>query len=441
LQQFDVGFHHRSLQPAATATGCPGGSGQYLSSLVPLASRRSEPALKLILDPRWLLRWVLVGRLSLASAILVAVFKWSDGDASRTLVASVAFALSTIVAIISAIYTEVLRRRSGTAFLYLQSLVDVLLLTVVVHLTNGSSSPFSSLYILVFATASLLVPASGGLLVAALISDQKRLDAVRLQAQRLERIAELSASLAHEIRNPLASIRSAVEQISRLPSMTDDQKTLSALVIRESDRLSRLLGEFLDSARVRAMRVQRVDLTRMTRDVAALVAAHPDRSEKVRVTCTVPDDGIVHVAGDEDLLQRAIFNLALNAVQASSDNGDVCIELSRGAAEPILAALQFVGDAVSLRVTDHGFGIAPEIRDRMFDPFFTTKANGSGLGLAVVHRAIKAHGGHIFVDSSQNGTRFTVVLPRGREMQPRAPAKPPARSTRLEPTVLGAECA
>jgi signal transduction histidine kinase len=262
------------------------------------------------------------------------------------------------------------------------------------------------------------------------ISDQKRMDALRLRAERLEGIAELSASLAHEIRNPLASIRSAVEQMSRMPTVSDDQKTLSALVMRESDRLSRLLGEFLDFARVRVTRTEQVDLTSVARGVTALVAAHPDRPERVRVSCVVPDGDTVCVEGDEDLLHRAIFNLALNAVQASPEQGEVRIELSRGAAEPLPAALAFDGDAVSLRVSDNGAGIPPEIRARMFDPFFTTKANGSGLGLAVVHRAIEAHRGHIFVDSSRTGTRFTVVLPRGRETTPASPAAeaaPPSR--------------
>jgi signal transduction histidine kinase len=262
------------------------------------------------------------------------------------------------------------------------------------------------------------------------ISDQKRMDALRLRAERLEGIAELSASLAHEIRNPLASIRSAVEQMSRMPTVSDDQKTLSALVMRESDRLSRLLGEFLDFARVRVTRTEQVDLTSVARGVTALVAAHPDRPERVRVSCVVPDGDTVCVEGDEDLLHRAMFNLALNAVQASPEQGEVRIELSRGAAEPLPAALAFDGDAVSLRVSDNGAGIPPEIRARMFDPFFTTKANGSGLGLAVVHRAIEAHRGHIFVDSSRTGTRFTVVLPRGRETTPASPAAeaaPPSR--------------
>jgi signal transduction histidine kinase len=152
------------------------------------------------------------------------------------------------------------------------------------------------------------------------------------------------------------------------------------------------------------------------------------------VSCVVPDSGTVRVEGDEDLLQRAIFNLALNAVQASPDRGNVRIEVSRGTVEPLPIGLAFEGEAVSLRVIDDGPGIPPEIRDRMFDPFFTTKANGSGLGLAVVHRAIEAHRGHIFVDSSGQGTRFTVILPRGKET-----SAPPPVVTPSEPTIAAAE--
>jgi two-component system sensor histidine kinase PilS (NtrC family) len=579
---------------------------------VRLASRGTEPALKLILDPRRLIRWVYIGRLCLASSILIAaVSNWSASDSSRTLVASLVFVLATVVTVLSAVYSEVYRKRLAPTFLYLQAFFDLVLVTAIVHVTNGSSSPFAALYILVIAMSSLILPASGGLFVAALgivlyfgdvvmlpgpaaldpavwlqlgviaivalvirylsaelresgegagqlvaalqqsrlqaddilrnirsgvvtvdvegrllyanptaehllgielvgrigepvlehigsvapelaeavrraavskirttrgegivsnvatrfpvgvtttytehdesgarrtataifqdISDQKRMDALRLRAERLEGIAELSASLAHEIRNPLASIRSAVEQISRMPATSDDQKTLSALVLRESDRLSRLLGEFLDFARVRVARLQQVDLAVVVRDVTALVAAHPDRCESVRVTCVVPDGDTVYIEGDADLLQRAIFNLGLNAVQAC-DEGEVRIELSRGAAERLPAGLSFEGDAVSFRVTDNGSGIPTEIRDRMFDPFFTTKPNGSGLGLAVVHRAIEAHRGHIFVDSSRQGTRFTVVLPRGREATPASAAPPPSRSASpsLEPTTQGA---
>ena len=228
-------------------------------------------------------------------------------------------------------------------------------------------------------------------------------------------VAELSASLAHEIKNPLASIRSAVEQISRMPAVSDDQRTLGTLVLRESDRLSRLLSEFLDFARVRMARTKPVDLAEVARGAAGLAHAHPDREQTVRVACIAPETQPVDLEGDEDLLHRAVFNLVLNAVQASPSGSEVRIEVARGTLDPVPNGLGFDGDAVSLRVTDAGPGIPADVRARMFDPFFTTKANGTGLGLAVVHRAIEAHRGLVLVDSGPHGTKFTVILPRAQQ--------------------------
>jgi len=561
---------------------------------VQLATRPDEVAIRAILDPRKLLRWVYIGRLSLATAIFIAaVFQWRTADELATLIASLVFALATLVTAASAAYSEIYKKRLGPTFLYLQAVFDLLVVTAVVHvmsMTGGGSSQFSALYILVIATASLLVPIGGGLLVAALgialyfadvvwflhsplepalwlqlsifaivawvsahlseqlrergegkdqlvaeleqtrlqaedilrnirsgvitvdvdgrllyanpmaehllgvpliehlgypvlnvvddvapelarmveqcaqskirttrgevivspfgkrfavgvtttytepddsrhrltataifqdISDQKRIDALRLRAERLEGIAELSASLAHEIKNPLASIRSAVEQLSGMPRASQDEKTLGALVLRESDRLSRLLSEFLDFARVRVGRTSAVDLAAVARGAAGLAAAHPDRLDGVRVTCVVPEGEPFEVDGDEDLLHRAVFNLALNAIQAAPAQSEVTIELSYGSFDPLPVGVNFDGDALALRVSDTGPGIPAEIRDRLFDPFFTTKTNGSGLGLAVVHRAIEAHRGIVFVDTNSRGTRFTVVLPKS---QARVPA-------------------
>ena len=243
------------------------------------------------------------------------------------------------------------------------------------------------------------------------ISDQKRLDALRLRAERLEGVAELSAALAHEIKNPLASIRSAIEQLSRIPRANEDERTLSTLVMRESDRLARLLSEFLDFARVRVTRTLPVNLAEIARGAAALAESHPDASG-VPVTCRILTEDPIVVEGDEDLLHRAIFNLALNAVQASPPGSEVLVEVAPVPREQMPPGKQYEQGAVAVRITDRGPGIPPEIRDRLFDPFFTTRPGGSGLGLAVVHRAIEAHRGLVFHDSPGRGTRFTVMLPR-----------------------------
>ena len=253
------------------------------------------------------------------------------------------------------------------------------------------------------------------------ISDQKRMEVLRLRAERLEGVAELSASLAHEIKNPLASIRSAVEQLARSPFTGKDEQTLARLVMRESDRLSRLLSEFLDFARVRVARVEPIDLGQLGESAVRLAGASPNRPDGLRVTCDA-DLGEYVVDGDEDLLHRAVFNLLLNAIQASPEGGEVELAVRPALPEHIGSA-RFDHGAVMLTVTDPGSGIPDEVRDRLFDPFFTTKPGGSGLGLSIVHRAIDAHRGLVFVDSSSAGTRFTVVLPRA-EPSRRLPATP-----------------
>jgi two-component system sensor histidine kinase PilS (NtrC family) len=242
------------------------------------------------------------------------------------------------------------------------------------------------------------------------ISNNKRIESLRMRTERLEAVAELSASLAHEIRNPLASIRSAVEQLATARRATDDDRVLGGLIIRESDRLSRLLGEFLDFARTRATVIEPVDLGAIARGAANLASAHPSRADGVIVHCSIPADPFV-IEADEDLLHRAIFNLALNAVQAAPSGGRVDVDIVPLPADEVPAGAGFDHGAVALRVTDDGPGIAPELRSRMFEPFVTTKDGGSGLGLPVVHRAVEAHRGLVLVDSSSEGTRFTMLLP------------------------------
>ncbi|HSU93297.1 MAG TPA: ATP-binding protein [Gemmatimonadaceae bacterium] len=252
------------------------------------------------------------------------------------------------------------------------------------------------------------------------ISDNKRLEELRLRTERLEAVAELSASLAHEIKNPLASIRSAVEQLGARGRATEDERVLATLIVRESDRLSRLLSEFLDFARVRVTRGERVNMGEVAQAAVRLADTHPDRKSGVSVTCVTPTEPLL-VEGDEDLLHRAIFNITLNAVQAApASSGRVTVELSRLNLEQIPTGVPFEVSAVSLRVSDNGPGIPIELRERVFDPFFTTKTGGTGLGLPIVHRAIEAHRGFVFMDSSSKGTRFTVLLP---QVQQRIPAE------------------
>ncbi len=239
------------------------------------------------------------------------------------------------------------------------------------------------------------------------ISDAQYLQELHLRAERLEAVAALSASLAHEIRNPLASIRSAVEQLARSHRDDPDERLLGDLVLRESDRLSRLLGEFLDFSRVRASHFRAVNLLTVSNDAARMVREHPDCAPSIDVSVSGP---ATLVQADEDLIHRIVWNLMLNAVQAVKGPGKVTVTID--VPEPAdLPRGSGLDQAVRLRVADDGPGIDPDVRDRLFQPFVSGRPGGSGLGLAIVQRAVEAHRGLVLVESLPGeGTTFTILL-------------------------------
>jgi two-component system sensor histidine kinase PilS (NtrC family) len=240
------------------------------------------------------------------------------------------------------------------------------------------------------------------------ISDLKEVQELQARAERLESVAALSASLAHEIRNPLASIRSSVEQLARSRHADEDERFLASLIVRESDRLSRLLSEFLDFARVRATQFVPLDLHAVIIAVVRLIRAHPD----CRADAEIRIEGErTMVDGDEDLLHRIVANLVLNAVQAARGPVKVTIGVAAVQAADIPHGTN-LEHAVRLQIRDTGPGIPREIRERLFEPFVSGRPGGSGLGLAIVQRAVEAHRGLVLVDSTPgNGTTFTIFLP------------------------------
>jgi two-component system sensor histidine kinase PilS (NtrC family) len=241
------------------------------------------------------------------------------------------------------------------------------------------------------------------------ISELKQLQELHARAERLEAVAALSASLAHEIRNPLASIRSSCEQLARGKHASEDDQVLAGLIVRESDRLSRLLSEFLDFARVRATRHESLDLVTVAKAAVRMVQAHSD----CPATADVRVEGEpTMLEGDEDLLHRVVANLVLNAVQAARAQA---VHVTVRVSGIPLAELPHGADferAVRLQVEDDGPGIPDEIRERIFEPFVSGRPGGSGLGLAIVQRAVDAHRGLVYVDSKLRvGTTFTILLP------------------------------
>lgn len=250
------------------------------------------------------------------------------------------------------------------------------------------------------------------------ISELQRIHDLHQRAERLEAVAELGASLAHEIRNPLASIRSSVEQLAGSATADADDRVLGQLIIRESDRLTRLLTEFLDFSRVRVAGFEPFDLRAVALDAVQLVREHPACAPEIAIH--VAGDS-VWLEGDPDLLHRVVMNLVLNAVQAiagAGGTGAVKVQVDAPPAAELPLGRDFTYPA-RLLVRDDGPGIDPALVPRLFEPFVSGRSGGSGLGLAIVQRAVEAHRGLVFVDSVPGaGTTFTIYLharPPGQE--------------------------
>jgi len=241
----------------------------------------------------------------------------------------------------------------------------------------------------------------------------RQLENLRLRTGRLEAVAELSASLAHELRNPIASVRSAVEQLSSRSYASESDQVLGRLIKRESDRLSRILGEFSDFARVDVTERRPIDIDRLIREVLETAQQHP--AAEGRATFERKTTGnLTGLWGDPELLHRTLLNLVLNSVQVGEPDRPVRVRVIADALRPDLVPTEVaLGLPVRIRVMDNGPGISPDDLPRIFDPFFTRRQGGSGLGLSIAHRAVQAHGGALIASSVPGeGATFAIVLPR-----------------------------
>lgn len=215
------------------------------------------------------------------------------------------------------------------------------------------------------------------------------------RADRLAAVGQLASGMAHEIRNPLASISGSVQLLMEGRHVPEEDRRLMRIVVREADRLSNLLSEFLLYARPAQPRPVETDVSAMLDEMADLAASDP-RFALIEIRRDYPP-GMTMLL-DRQLILQALWNLAINGAEAMSEGGVLCLGLEPGGA---------------IYVEDSGPGIAEHIRGKIFTPFFTTKERGTGLGLATVHAIVEAHGGTVDVTSATlGGARFTIRLPQ-----------------------------
>jgi two-component system sensor histidine kinase PilS (NtrC family) len=247
----------------------------------------------------------------------------------------------------------------------------------------------------------------------------RQLEDLRLRTGRLEAVAELSASLAHELKNPMASVRSAVEQLCERAREDEDDAVLGRLILRESDRMGKILGEFSDFARVDVAQRKPVNVEKLLRNVTETAQRHPAAEARATIDVDVADE-LTGLWGDPELLHRVVLNLVLNALQVGDPERPVTVRIVADSLRPdLVPSGMALRNPVRIRVIDDGPGIDPQDLPRIFDPFYTRREGGSGLGLSIAHRAVQAHGGTLIATSTPGrGATFIMVLPRRSVLSP-----------------------
>ncbi len=225
-------------------------------------------------------------------------------------------------------------------------------------------------------------------------------EAVR-RSDRLAALGQLTAGLAHELRNPMGTIRASAEMLARrLPPDDEVARELAGFISSEVDRTNSLITRFLQFARPVALQLKPTDISEVIdRAVAQIERQQPAPSIAIYRNYS-PD--VRPIPLDGELMESVIYNLLLNACQASQPGSAVTVKT------------RTIDGAVEVAVIDRGTGIDPKHRENIFNPFFTTKSDGVGLGLAIVAKIVDEHGGRLVVDSEPGrGSVFRVILPSG----------------------------
>lgn len=228
----------------------------------------------------------------------------------------------------------------------------------------------------------------------------RRMEQMMKRSEHLASLGRMAAGIAHEIRNPLASISGSLELLKTEPNLAVDSKRLMEISLREIDRLDGLISSLLEYTRPRQTKLVPLDfgecITTLSTNMRELNAK--ERIPNIEIKQLEPS---LWIMGDHDLISGMLWNLLRNAWEAGEHD---CVHISLGSHEP---------DRLYMEFTDQGIGIQPEDLEHIFEPFFTTKIKGSGLGLATVHRTVQDHGGTIEVYSTPGkGTTMTLIFPR-----------------------------
>lgn len=252
-----------------------------------------------------------------------------------------------------------------------------------------------------------------GMIVLAIdLSLRDRAVEAERRAERFSAVSQMAAGLAHEIRNPLASVRGSIQEISRDFEEGHPNRILSDIVLRESDRLDSIITNFLQYARQRPMHLLPADLKELLEEVVTLLQSRPD-AVNMEIELQVAES-LPPLICDASLLKDVFLSLGVNAVSACNGNGRLVITCPDASSAPpgTVALRQGHEEALTVSFADNGPGLPAGKEGEIFEPFFTTKPKGSGLGLAIAQRVIESHDGHLWcVSEPGKGASFFCWLP------------------------------
>ena len=247
-----------------------------------------------------------------------------------------------------------------------------------------------------------------GLLIAFQdLTEYKALEEQLNRADRLAAVGRLASGLAHEIRNPLASISGSVQLLLEDEKVSNEDRHLMNIVVKEADRLSLLLSDFLNFARPSVLQLEKIDMSALVDELIVLVNASGQfQGVTIEKKCQGPAQMIV----DPQKMNQVLWDLMINAGDAAKPDGRIRIEINGAQGEIV--------------IEDSGAGITDEDQEKLFEPFYTTKDKGTGLGLANVYANIEAHQGRIYVEPGNlGGARFIIELPEQCRINPAVSCK------------------
>jgi len=245
--------------------------------------------------------------------------------------------------------------------------------------------------------------ATGAVAVFQDLTEAKKLRDRMDRQERLAAIGTLAASIAHEIRNPLASIAGSVELLAADLDLEGEHQVLLDLIIKESDRLNELITDFLDFTREQSPDPVSLDPAELIREILRMVRNRPEAGEELRLVLEAAD-APAEIVADPAMLKQLCLNLVLNACDAVQWTGTLTVLVT----EQEMEGEQFL----EIEFQDDGVGIPTEARKQIFEPFFTTKKGGTGLGLAIAHRIAELHGGRLeLLEKEEPGAGFLFRIP------------------------------